>query len=266
LQDAHYNSIQFGLSNIETIPIEEKVEEVEKFKKSIQGVKKERQNEDKQSNLFDFLDQLTDQQLMHLVKGESDEMTAILLAQVAGDRSSYVLQKTDEQKRISVVLKMGKINNIPISIYKKVAAHFSSKALSVSDMKFVAADGVESILTTIDSMPVSEQESFVRSIAEQDLKLAKKIRKYFVAFTDIPEMNDDVLQKALENMGTEELIPALYGADDAIKQKILQIRPKREQQLITSELGNIRDLSTSEVEQASKKVLQEIRTYLKSVG
>lgn len=266
LEDEIYNSIQFGLSNIDTIPIEEKVEEVEQFKKSIQGVKKERRKEDSESNLFDFLDQLSNQQLMHLVKGESDEMTAILLAQVAGERSSYVLQKMKDQKRVSVVLKMGKINNIPVSIYKKVAAHFSSKALSVSDMKFVAADGVESILSTIDSMPVSEQEGFVSSIAEQDLELAKKIRKYFVAFEDIPKMDDEILQNSIESLETDKLIQALYGAKDEVRQKILRVRPKREQQLILSELGNTKDLKRAEVEKARKELLSEIRKYLKIAG
>tara|TARA_R100000908_G_scaffold65235_1_gene53185 strand:- start:198969 stop:200693 length:1725 start_codon:yes stop_codon:yes gene_type:complete len=266
LTDEQYNSIQFGLSNIDSIPIEEKVEEVAQFKKSIQGIKKERQKKDSESNLFGFLKQLTNQQLVHLVKGESDEMTAILLAQVAGERSGYVLQKMKEQKRISVVLKMGKINNIPVSIYKRVAAHFSSKALSVSDMKFVAADGVESILATIDSMPVSKQEEFVNSIAEQDIELAKKIRKYFVAFEDIPDMEDDLLQKSIENIGTEDLVPALFGADKDVQKKILQVRPKREQQLIISELNNTNELSKSEVEQARKELLKVIRNHLKKVG
>ncbi|MEX0845462.1 MAG: FliG C-terminal domain-containing protein [Balneolaceae bacterium] len=264
LKDEHYNSIQFGLSNIDSIPIKEKAEEVEKFKKSIQGIKKDRNKEDTESNLFEFLDQLSNQQLMHLVNGESDEMTAILLAQVAGERSSYVLQKMKEQKRISVVLKMGKINNIPISIYKKVAAHFSSKALSVSDMKFVAADGVDSILTTIDNLPVNEQEEFVSSIAKQDLELAKKIRKYFVAFEDLPKLDDEVLQASLENLQTDQIIPALYKASDAVQQKVLGVRPKREQQLIIAELGNIKDLNPTEVEQARKVLLREIRQHLKS--
>lgn len=264
LKDEHYNSIQFGLSNIDTIPIKEKAEEVERFKKSIQGIKKERKQDDSENNLFDFLNQLTNQQLFHLVKGESDEMTAILLAQVAGERSSYVLQKMKEQKRVSVVLKMGKINNIPISIYKKVAAHFSSKALSVSDMKFVAADGVDSILATIDNLPVGEQDDFVSSIAKQDLDLAKKIRKYFVAFDDLPKMDDEVLQTSLENLETDQIIPALYQADEAIVEKVLSIRPKREQQLIRAELGNVRDLSATDVEKARKVLLREIRQHLKS--
>ena len=82
----------------------------------------------------------------------------------------------DDDKRISVLLKMGKINNIPISVYKKVASHFSNKALEISDMKYVAADGVETILNTIETMPLSEQDAYVASIAEQDLELAKKLK------------------------------------------------------------------------------------------
>jgi flagellar motor switch protein FliG len=74
---------------------------------------------------------------------------------------------------------MGKINNIPISVYKKVASHFSTKALAISDMKYVAADGVETILNTIETMPLSEQDAYVASIAEQDLELAKKNQKIF---------------------------------------------------------------------------------------
>ncbi|MEX0721407.1 MAG: FliG C-terminal domain-containing protein [Balneolaceae bacterium] len=266
LKEEYFESIRFGLSNIESIPIKEKAEEVEKFKKEIQGIKSMKKNEDSNNNLFDFLQQLTDQQLLHLIKGESDEMTAILLAQVAGQRSSYVLQKMTDEKRISIIMKMGKINDIPISIYKKVASHFSSKALSVSDMKYVAADGIESILATIDSLPVDEQEGFVKSIAEKDLKLAKKIRKYFVSFEDLPQLSDEILQASLETLQTEDIIPALHKASEAIQQKILGVRPKREQQLILSELGNVREMSTEDIERARKVLLKQIRQYLKTNG
>ena len=193
-------------------------------------------------------------------------MIAILLAQLPGERSSYVLQKIEEEKRIPIVLKMGKIANIPISIYKKVAAHFSSKALSVSDMKYVAADGIESILNTIDSLPIQDQQPFVNSIAEKDLKLAKKIRKYFVAFEDLPSIEDEILQSALEESTTDQIIRALYKAPEPIKQKVLSVRPKRERELIESELSNLQEVTSLEVEESRKKILFLIRNLIKSRG
>ena len=266
LDDKVHDSILFGLTNIETIPVSEKAEEVTEFKKKLLALKVSKNKGDDDNHLFEFLNQLTNQQLLHLIRGESDEMIAILLAQLSGDRSSFVLQKLDENKRIPIVLKMGKIANIPISIYKKVAAHFSHKALTVSDMKYVAADGVESILDTIDNLPITEQQSFVNSIAEKDLNLAKKIRKYFVAFDDIPNVNDEILQTALEDSTTDELIKALYNSKEPVKAKILSVRPDREKELILSELKNNQEFTSIEIEGARKNILLLIRKVLKSRG
>ncbi len=266
LDDKVHDSILFGLTNIETIPVREKAEEVTEFKKKILAQKTSKGRGTDDNHLFEFLNQLTNQQLLHLIRGESDEMIAILLAQLPGDRSSFVLQKLDENKRIPIVLKMGKIANIPISIYKKVAAHFSHKALTVSDMKYVAADGVESILNTIDNLPIKEQQPFVNSIAEKDLNLAKKIRKFFVAFDDIPSVDDEVLQVALEESTTDEIIKALYKTKESIKDKVLSVRPDRESELIVSELSNDQEFTSMEIEGARKNILLLIRKVIKSRG
>lgn len=266
LTEEQATSIRFGLSGMDELPIDEKAEEAAEFKTNIRDAQNTLNGSPSETDLFEFLDQMTNQQLLHLVKDESDEMTAILLAQVAGERSGYVLQRMPEQRKLSVLVKMGKINNIPVSIYKKVASHFSSKALAVSDMKYVAADGVDSILHTIDNLPVDEQEDFVNSIAEQDLELAKKIRRYFISFEDLPKLRDELLQASIESLDTESIIPALHNASNAVKQKVLSVRPKRERQLILSELTNMHDLSAAEVEQARKALLRKIRQYLKSTN
>ncbi|MEO1022921.1 MAG: FliG C-terminal domain-containing protein [Bacteroidota bacterium] len=263
LSDTNYETLRFGISNIESIPANDRAEEANRFRRAIQQTKAVNGEDDNSANLFDFVQQLSDQQLLHLIKGESDEMTAIMLAQVAGERAGYVLQKMDEDRKLSILLKMGKISNIPVSIYKRVASHFSSKALSVSDMKYVAADGVESILATIDSLPISEQDEFVQSIAKKDLNLAKKIRKYFIAFDDIPSVDPNILQRALESKNSEEMVLALTGAGEQVKRAMLDVRPNREQQLILAELAENREVNTYSIETIRKDILMEIRKQLK---
>ncbi len=266
LEAETFETIRFGMANIDAIPVDERIEDVRNFRRSVQQIQSSKEVSDSGSNLFDFVYQLTDQQLLHLMKEESDEMVAILLAQVAGERAGVILQKLDDQKRISILLKMGKINNIPISVYKKVASHFSNKALSVSDMKYVAADGVDSILTTIETLPLSEQDNYVRSIAEQDLNLAKRIKKFFIGFDDLPKVKDEFVQAALEEIPTETMILALRTAPAAVREKVLRVRPKREQQLILSEIQNPSEASTKEIEDAQKVVLYAVRRKMKTEG
>tara|TARA_Y100000385_G_C13087924_1_gene637285 strand:- start:578 stop:2506 length:1929 start_codon:yes stop_codon:yes gene_type:complete len=259
-----YEIISYGIDNSGSLSLEERINETENLRSSITTYKSPKESEDKETSMFDFVDQLTDQQILHLMKDESNEMISILLAQVAGERAGIVLQKMDEDKRISVLLKMGKINNIPISVYKKVASHFSTKALAISDMKYVAADGVETILNTIETMPLSEQDAYVASIAEQDLELAKKIKKYFIGFDDLPKVKIELIKSALDEIPSETLILALRTAPAAVREKVLKSRTKRDQQLILSETEMPSDATNSEVEDAQKTILYAVRRKMKT--
>lgn len=259
-----YEIISYGIDNSGSLSLEERINETENLRSSITTYKSPKESEDKETSMFDFVDQLTDQQILHLMKDESNEMISILLAQVAGERAGIVLQKMDEDKRISVLLKMGKINNIPISVYKKVASHFSTKALAISDMKYVAADGVETILNTIETMPLSEQDAYVASIAEQDLELAKKIKKYFIGFDDLPKVKIELIKSALDEIPSETLILALRTAPAAVREKVLKSRTKRDQQLILSEIEMPSEATNSEVEDAQKTILYAVRRKMKT--
>lgn len=261
-----FDTLKFTISNSESSSIDEKIEDAKAFRRSIQQVNSLNKASDSGSNLFDFVYQLTDVQLQHLIKEESDELVAILLAQIAGEKAGALLQKLDDSKRVSILLKMGKINNIPISVYKKVAAHFSNKALTISDMKYVAADGIDSILATIETLPLHEQDNYVRSIAEQDLNLAKRIKKFFIGFDDLPKIKDELLQNALEGIETDTIILALKTAPAAVREKVLRIRPKREQQLILSEIDNPSETSRSVIEEAQKTLLYAVRRKMKTEG
>jgi flagellar motor switch protein FliG len=161
---------------------------------------------------------------------------------------------------------MGKINNIPVSVYKKVAAHFSNKALTISDMKYVAADGIDSILATIETLPLNEQDDYVRSIAEKDLNLAKRIKKFFIGFDDLPKIKDELLQNALEGIETDVIILALKTAPATVREKVLRIRPKREQRLILSEIDNPSKMSKNVIEDAQKTLLYAVRRKMKTEG
>lgn len=259
-----YEIINYGIDNSGSLTLEERINETENLRSSITTYKTPKESEDKETSMFEFVDQLTDQQILHLMKDESNEMISILLAQVAGERAGIVLQKMDENKRISVLLKMGKINNIPISVYKKVASHFSTKALAISDMKYVAADGVETILNTIETMPLSEQDAYVASIAEQDLELAKKIKKYFIGFDDLPKVKIELIKSALDEIPSETLILALRTAPAAVREKVLKSRTKRDQQLILSEIEMPSEATNAEVEDAQKTILYAVRRKMKT--
>lgn len=266
LKRENFDSLQYCLEDMNPMPQHEQMKQARQFRKALQEVSQEEEQRDADHDMFNFINQLSDDQILHLFKDESDDMIAIALAQLEGDRSASILQLLDEERRTSILVKMGNINDLSIDAYKEVANHFSEKALKIINMKYVAADGVQSILQLIDTLPVSQQEKYVQSIAESDLELAKKVRKYFVGFSDIPTVEDHVLEESLNELETETLILALVGADQEIFDKIMDFRPRREQLLIKSEIETRTDTDKSEIDEARKALLQKIRNKTKELN
>lgn len=264
LEREHFDALQYCIEDMRPMTAHEQMKQARQFRKALQEVSVgEEEQGDADHDMFNFMKQLSDDQILHLFKDESDDMIAIALAQLEGDRSAEILQLLDEKRRTSILVKMGNIDDLSIDAYKEVANHFSEKALKIINMKYVAADGVQSILKLIDTLPVSQQEQYVQSIAESDLELAQKVRKYFVGFSDIPGVEDQVLEESLNELETETLILALMGADDEIYDTIMEFRPRREQQLIKSEIETRTDTEHDDIDEARKKLLQKIRNKTK---
>ena len=216
----------------------------------------------KKKDIFQFLEQLNENQIIQLIKDESEDMTAILLAQLPAEKCMNVLSKFEFAKQTILLQRISGINDIPVTVYKQVADHFSQKAMTVQDMKNVAVDGLNTILKVLDTLPVFQQQMYLEDIAKYDIDLAKKIRNRFVTFDEIPSMDDTLVRKALESIDPKIIAIALVGAEGPIVEKILKSKPSREQLLIKTDMDFNMNASAEEVEKCRKTVIARLREVL----
>ncbi|MBF0432372.1 MAG: hypothetical protein HQK83_13890 [Fibrobacteria bacterium] len=217
-------------------------------------------------DMFGFLQQLNEQQILHLIKEESEGITGMVLAQLKPDVAGTILQKIDKSKRIKILAGMGKIENIPLGVYQKLADKLSAKAIEVIKMKYVAADGIESVLELLDNLPMNVQEEYLNSLAETDLHLAEKIKASFVTMAEIPDLPDKFLGSVVRTMDQDTIIKTLVNAEDNLKTKVLGLLPERMQLMIQSGLETMTDVPADETDASEKKFLQVIRQEIKAAG
>lgn len=213
---------------------------------------------------FEFLNQLSDKQILQLIKDESEEMVSILLTQIAGDRAASIFNKLTANTRVNIFRKMQGIEDIPLSLYKKVATIFSNKAVSIKNMKYVESNGMESIIKTLDALPLEQQEKYISQINEVDLELGSILSKSFIQFDEIDQLEDHLLEQAFKEIPTETIVWALRDTEETITQKVLSFRPKREKALILKELetpikNESYDKVKQKIENSRKQIIQSIR-------
>lgn len=231
------------------------------FVKATQGRRDEREDD-----LFGFLEQLNEAQVMHILKDEPLGVSGFVLAQISPAKSGAILQKLDASSRAKFLYAIGNITQIPREIYKELADRLSLKALEVSNMKFVASDGVESLVGLIESLPVSKQFEYIHSLSEVDLNLAKKLRERTVTFPELATLPDKFLARGLQTADGDTLALALQAADPTHRARFLQLVPERMRLMVQSTMDARRDPSPLDVESAQNRLLRIFRDEIRRTG
>ncbi|MDB5102773.1 MAG: FliG-like protein [Fibrobacteres bacterium] len=256
-----------GYVNIgEAMPPEELLTVYKEFKREYQNLANGHMDDDQYKDLFGFLLQMNEQQIMHILRDESLGIVGLVLAQLPGEMSSGILQKTDPDNRAKLLIGMGNIDHIPLNVYKEIADRLSLKALEVGNMRFVAADGVDSILELIDSLPLNLQFQYIHSISEMDLGLGEKLRNRYVTLPELAGLPDKFLANVLQGLDQETLILALLHVEDAIRAKILSLLPERMQMMVSGGLEGSRDATPKDSEVAQRRLLHRIRDEIRHSG
>jgi len=246
-------------------PLDERTALLRSFHKDLRNLRT-RTSDGTIADIFGFLHQLSTPQLLHILKGEPVGIVGLALAQIPGERAGLILQQMEPEFRAQVLVAMGQIDTIPIQAYKEVANRLSRKALEVGNMRFVAADGVQTVLDIVQGLGIVEQSEYIHSIAERDLNLAGRLRRFYALFEELPSLSDSVLVKVLDSFDRDLLVSALVGTEEVYREKILMVVPQRMRMAIQSGLEGKVDQSPLETERARKALLSAVRTELLASG
>lgn len=250
----------------EALPSEELLTIYKEFKREFQNLENGHMNEDQHKDLFGFLQKMNEQQVMHILRDESLGIIGLVLAQLPGEMAGAILQKTDPDNRAKLLIGMGNIDHIPLNVYKEIADRLSLKALEVGNMRYVAADGVDSILELIDNLPLAMQFQYIHSISEMDLGLGEKLRNRYVTLPELVGLPDRFLANVVQGLDQDTLILALLHVDDSIRNKVISLLPERMQMMVSGGMESFRDRTPKDSEAAQRRILHRIRDEIKHSG
>ena len=133
-------------------------------------------------------------------------------------------------------------------------------------MRFVAADGTETIIDILTDMPTDTQRNYLNSITEMDIQLAEKIRNFFLPFEELPAMPPKLILELLQDVSSDIMIKAFTGLDQAVLIKILQALPERMQRMLHAGIEANKTANYEDIEIARKALVQALRKKIKSRG
>jgi flagellar motor switch protein FliG len=110
------------------------------------------------------------------------------------------------------------------------------------------------IAKIINKLERKDMEDVLQSIGATRPKEAEIVRSLLFTFDDIAKLSVKTRTVLFENIEAEYIIPALNGADAAMKELILSTVPSRTRKMIEQDLASAAPMSEKDVEKARRVV------------
>lgn len=264
IDEEKLETIKVAIRNLPPMSIDEKYRAAKYFNSIIKDESTDEKSQKKHAKLglFKFLTHLSDDLLTELIKTENNVSAALIIDYLPEDKAASILNTFERSRAAEIMLKMSTLHTLSYKEQSKISSGLFEKAILVRDNVHEQDFGVENILPILENLPVDEQRRYIEQLKSTGSQVGIILEKEFFTIDQIPELEDEVVKNGVEELDTSTLLEALIGLETASIDKILNGRPKREQQLIRLELESINGEHQINTE-AIKKLVSSLRKSLK---
>ena len=213
---------------------------------------------------FHFLNKMSNQQLLYLLSKENAQTQALLLSQLDSQRLAGIISQLPAESQGQVAVEIGKLTDLPLESYQKMANYLARKASQIPDFKEVNIDSDEVIIRTLEEMDTAGENTILNSLREKNPEQFYRIKKSYISFTDLPRIQITGLKNLLRELERETIATALYDEEEAFRQFIIEALPSRSQILITQLLKTMTPPTSSEIIEKKKEISRHARGLLKA--
>lgn len=242
---------------------EERLEIVKDFNSMLQSGAKETISATKRKRfaLFKFLDHISDHHILTLLGTEEPLAGAFILQYLPDANAAEFLEQLDKDIAAKIMLHMATLNNLSNEEQHKISTQLFDKAMDLVEAERSEQYGAEHLYPILERLPVNEQKRYIDELKATGSIVGAILEKQFITIDKLPELSEEVIKRAVRTLNTETLLDAVTGLDPSIVDKILAVRPKREQRLLRMELDELNGSPTpvQRTEYAKALLMNSIR-------
>ena len=194
--------------------------------------------------------------IAEIIRLEHPQIIAIILSYLESDQGAAVMQSLPENMRTDVLLRVATLDGIqPSALYEldeMLEKQFSGNSDSI---KSSGVGGLKTAANILNFMDSSFEAPLMESLKQMDEEIGDGIQDLMFVFDNLIDVDDRGIQSLLREVSSENLIIALKGADESVKEKILNNMSKRAAEMLRDDLETKGPVKVSEVELAQKEIL-----------
>ncbi|MCB1749915.1 MAG: flagellar motor switch protein FliG [Gammaproteobacteria bacterium] len=193
--------------------------------------------------------------IVELIRFEHPQIIAIVLSFLDSDQSAEVLSLLPENTRADLLMRIATMEGIQPAAMKELNEMLEQQLRGGAGGQQSSMGGIKCAAEILNFIDRSVEAKISERITELDADLAERIQDLMFTFENLVDIDDRGVQALLREVSTDNLVLALKGTDEAIKDKIFNNMSQRAAEMLRDDLDAKGPVKLSEVEGAQKEIL-----------
>ena len=197
--------------------------------------------------------------IAELIRLEHPHIIAIVMSFLDPDQAAGVLSEFPDRVRTDVIMRVATLDGIQPAALQELDEILEKQFSGGSNVKSSALGGVKKAADILNFVDGAIESKVIEQISEADEELSQEIQDNMFVFENLIDVDDRGMQTLLREVSSDQLLLALRGAPEPLREKIFKNMSSRAAEMLKDDLEAAAPAKLSDVEAAQKEILTVAR-------
>jgi len=208
---------------------------------------------------LDILEWMDARSIADMIRGEHPQVTAIILSLLENQVAADVLNYLPADSRSEIMQRVASLDTVQPSAMEELEAIMKKQFSNNSSSKSSSFGGVKAAARIMNLTKAELESSVMLGLNNLDPDLTQKIQDNMFTFDNLTGVENRGIQVLMRNVEPDQLMIALKGANDAVKDKFFSNMSERARSMFKDDMEAKGPTRIADVEDAQKKIMRIAR-------
>ncbi len=193
--------------------------------------------------------------IYEVIKLEHPQIIAIVCSFLEADQAAEVLSMFSERDQANILLRIATLDGVQPGALTELNTVLEKQFSGSAGGQTTSVGGLKTAAEILNFVETGREASIMEKLKESEPDLGQNIEDLMFVFDNLIDVDDRGFQTLMREIQTDQLMLALKGADDALKEKFFANMSQRAAEMMRDDLEASGPVRVSDVETAQKGIL-----------
>lgn len=179
----------------------------------------------------------------------------LILSHISNDKASALTKSLPKELQNQLIQRMTKIGPISTYAVDALAAFFEKQLENKDRYDVISVDGVEAAANIISYLDTDTEREIISELTTSNKQLAEKVQDKIFPFEKLIHLDKKSLQTLMSEVKNEDLVLALKGVDDYVKNILMKNISSKSAEILKDEMDTTGPVKLASVIEAQKRII-----------